>query len=666
MPEAAQQDGKLNVFISYSRDDLAFADQLDASLQLGGFETTIDRRGISGGEDWKARLGSLIRDADTVVFVLSLSSAQSDICAWEVAEAVRLGKRIIPVVCSALGDVKPPQELTDRDYIYFYPEPKFPGSGFGPGLLRLATALNTDLDWSREHTRYLRLATEWEEVGKPPDRRLLSAADIALAKAWATSRPPKAPELTALQRAFIRASEAEDVRQSRANAAVEIQRREAAERTAASAVEAKKAADARKRMTQVAIAGLVVALLVAAAALWQYFDALAERDRAVKAEEADHQAEVQAQASAEEARSNLHEAQLAQSQFLTNLAQQARAGGDNGAAILLALEALPDAAAAIDRPYLSGAELQLDSSRRNLREWLVLRHDDQLNNAAFSPDGNRIVTASEDKTARIWDVATRRQIGEPLRGHQDGIRSAAFSPDGKRIVTASWDKTARIWDAATGKPIGEPLKGHEEAVNSASFSPDGKRIITASNDKTARIWDADSGRPIGEPLKGHDDAVWSAAFSPDGKRIVTASGDRTARLWDAVTGQTIGEPLKGHEGGVTSAAFSPDGQRVVTASWDRTARIWDVATGRQFARPLIGHRETVISAVFSPDGAQIVTASYDRTARICVNRRGKGPPDRRAKGTPWLVTDRGGSVRPCGASWDCAAGASAVGLGADC
>ena len=72
MPEAAQQDGKLNVFISYSRDDLAFADQLDASLQLGGFETTIDRRGISAGEDWKARLGSLIRDADTVVFVLSL------------------------------------------------------------------------------------------------------------------------------------------------------------------------------------------------------------------------------------------------------------------------------------------------------------------------------------------------------------------------------------------------------------------------------------------------------------------------------------------------------------------------------------------------------------------------------------------------------------------
>jgi WD40 repeat protein len=66
--------------------------------------------------------------------------------------------------------------------------------------------------------------------------------------------------------------------------------------------------------------------------------------------------------------------------------------------------------------------------------------------------------------------------------------SAAFSPDGKHIVTASEDKTARLWDGETGKPIGEPLKGHEDAVGRAAFSPDGKRIVTASSDKTARLW----------------------------------------------------------------------------------------------------------------------------------------------------------------------------------
>jgi len=106
------------------------------------------------------------------------------------------------------------------------------------------------------------------------------------------------------------------------------------------------------------------------------------------------------------------------------------------------------------------------------------------------------------------------------------------SPDGRRIVTASDDKTARIWDAASGKPIGGPLKGHEAAVISATFSPDGARIVTGSRDQTARIWDAASGKAIGEPLNGHENWVNSAAFNRDGARIVTASQDRTARVWD--------------------------------------------------------------------------------------------------------------------------------------
>ena len=129
MAGAAGQDGKLNVFISYSRDDLEFADVVDAALRLAKFETTIDRHGTSPGEDWRKRLGGFILAADTVVFVLSPSSAEFDICLWEVGEAVRLGKRIIPVVCRPLEGKKPPKELADRDYIFCYPEPKSPGAG---------------------------------------------------------------------------------------------------------------------------------------------------------------------------------------------------------------------------------------------------------------------------------------------------------------------------------------------------------------------------------------------------------------------------------------------------------------------------------------------------------------------------------------------------------
>jgi TIR domain-containing protein len=212
MAEAAGKGDKLNVFISYSRDDLGFADQLDAALGLAGFGTSIDRLGISGGEDWKARLGALIRDADTIVFVLSPSSARSQICVWEVEEAVRLGKRILPVLCRPLEGATPPPRLAELNYIFFYEEPRFPGSGFGSGLVRLAAALNTDIDWLREHTRYLQRATEWDAGGRPANR-LLSGPDIATAKAWVARRPKNAPEPTEVQLDFIKASEAEETRQ---------------------------------------------------------------------------------------------------------------------------------------------------------------------------------------------------------------------------------------------------------------------------------------------------------------------------------------------------------------------------------------------------------------------------------------------------------------------
>ena len=212
LSQVATDTEKLRVFISYSRDDLAFADQLDATLKLVGFNTTIDRHGIDPGEDWKTRLGGLIRDTDTVVFVLTPSSARSDICAWEVEEAKRLGKRILPVVPRSLDGAGAPPGLAALNYIFFYAEPKKPGSGFGQGLLDLVGALNTDLEWLREHTRYLQRATEWDAGGRPPNR-LLSGGDIALAKAWAARRPKDAPAPTGLHLDFIRASEDWETRQ---------------------------------------------------------------------------------------------------------------------------------------------------------------------------------------------------------------------------------------------------------------------------------------------------------------------------------------------------------------------------------------------------------------------------------------------------------------------
>jgi hypothetical protein len=210
MTEAAQQGGRLKVFISYSRDDIAFADQLYAALGAFDFELTIDRHSIPGGDKWEKRLGTLIRDAGTVVFVLSPSSAASKFCKWEADEALKLNKRILPVLCRAIDGASPPSQLASRSYIYLYAEPELPGSGFGSGLAQLVMALKTDLDWLREHTDYLRQANNWDEGGRLANR-LLSGPDVASAKAWVARQPKNAPEPTALQLDFIKASEAEEL-----------------------------------------------------------------------------------------------------------------------------------------------------------------------------------------------------------------------------------------------------------------------------------------------------------------------------------------------------------------------------------------------------------------------------------------------------------------------
>lgn len=295
---------------------------------------------------------------------------------------------------------------------------------------------------------------------------------------------------------------------------------------------------------------------------------------------------------------------------LTQTAAARLLDADTPGALGIILEVLPRPGE--KRPYTPEAVSVFQEARAADAQIMVITgHTDRVISAAFSPDGQRIVTASDDKTARIWDATTGREIRR-LSGHTDSLNYAAYSPDGRRIVTASYDNTARIWDAMTGR---EELKlsGHASRVRSAVFSPDGRRIVTASNDKTARIWDATTGQQQ-LLLSGHTETVRSAAFSPDGRQVVTASDDETARVWNAATGQEI-TVLRGHDNAVWSASFSPDGRRIVTSSADKTARVWDVASS-QPTIVLRGHADLVSAAAFSPDGARVVTASDDKTIRL--------------------------------------------------
>ncbi|KAH8817866.1 quinon protein alcohol dehydrogenase-like superfamily [Flagelloscypha sp. PMI_526] len=234
----------------------------------------------------------------------------------------------------------------------------------------------------------------------------------------------------------------------------------------------------------------------------------------------------------------------------------------------------------------------------------------------FSPDGQLIVSGSDDHTLRLWDATTGAGIGEPLRSHSSSVKSVAFSPDGRQIVSGSKDKTLLLWDATTGAVIGEPLRGHSSVVYSVAFSPDGQHIVSGSGDKTVCLWDATTSTLIGEPLRGHSSPVHSVAFSPDGQRIVSGSEDKTLLLWDTRTGAVIGKPLLGHSDIVRSVMFSPDGQRIVSGSNDNTLHLWDATTGALIGKPLRGHSDTVFSVAFSPDGQSIVSGSRDNTLRL--------------------------------------------------
>jgi hypothetical protein len=427
---------KVKIFISYSRRDMAFADRLEAALKMRGFEPLIDRSEIYAFEDWWLRIEALIAQADTIVFVISPDAVTSDVCHKEVAFAASLNKRFAPVVCRRADDKTVPEALARWNFIFFDDAENFEASAD-----RLAEALQTNIGWIRQHTEFSEFARRWVGAARPRGLLLRSPA-LEQAERWIAARPRGAPEPTTETQTFI--------------------------------AESQRAATQRRNVLTAGLAaGLIVALGLAGLAYWQRGIAVDQRRIA------EHQRDVA------EGRRIAALGEAATSELLR---------GNLDAALRIGIHA---------------ARLALASDRKV----------------------QDIVGPSTVLATAAWGTGWQRM----LIGHTGAVRSAIFSPDGKRIVTASLDKTARVWDAFTGKEIAilhlktpdpnpddnDELRKIREAQTditgqlfSASFSPNGDLVVVTPFDGTARICDARTGQEIAALDRGSGQPILSAAFSP--------------------------------------------------------------------------------------------------------------------------------------------------------
>jgi WD40 repeat protein len=234
---------------------------------------------------------------------------------------------------------------------------------------------------------------------------------------------------------------------------------------------------------------------------------------------------------------------------------------------------------------------------------------------AFSPDGTRLLAGGghplfpSPGVAQQWDTAAGKPVGRRLM-HDHAVTAVAYSPDGSTFLTASRDRTVRIWDASSGE-LRQTLTCPDGVV-AAAFSPDGRRVLTGGEDNTVAVWEV--GKETGDVSLRLPGPVMAVAFSPDGQTFATGILDGSVQLWDTASRKPRGERLR-HRGWVHALAFGPKGGALLTGSMDGTARLWDAATGKPLEAPF-RHDGWVLAAAFSPDGQTVLTGGTDNMARV--------------------------------------------------
>jgi WD40 repeat protein len=590
-----------DVFVSYSRQDTDFVQRLAASIELRGKAVWIDTEGIADSEVFPQAIRSAIEGSDAFLFVITPAAVASDFCEQEVSYARTLEKRIVPVLRSPVPDPELPEEIRERNWIPFTELDDYDTS-----LERVVRALDTDLNFRREHTRWLVKAIEWD--GEKRDRSfLLHGSELKAAESWLARTSPDAnPAPTTLQSEYVLAS--------------------------------RRAAARRQRVL------LAVSIVVAVFALGLGALALLSRNQAVSASKT-----ARAQALAAESQSE----QSADPEVSVLLARQA-----------VQLLPIPEAVAALRQAMDASSvrvALPTESGRQcGFQSGLSI---------AYSPTGNRVAESlctgdvvvlntssgrvvyrrhlskqasavAYDPSGRVLAVGTNKGIDllDPVTGvlrsqlvNRGEANALSFSPDGS-LLAATTNRGTALWDLTSGTSRNLMTDPYDDYT--LAFTPDGQSLVVGTGAGYTAVVDVASGQivrkltPMGQQLQQGS----PSAIALNGKLLVvgasvTGPGDISGYidLWDTQTWTMLTVLTTVTGTAVSDVAISPDGKKVAVGNDDGTGGIWSLIPDQELVT-LEGQTAFIHTISFSPNGADVATSADDGTARIY------------RAGGPWLAT----------------------------
>jgi len=657
------ENGK--VFISYSRKDKAFVQKLNDALDNAGVQAWVDWEGIELASDWMATITNAIQGGDAFLFVISPDSLKSKVCTDELEMGLKLNKKLIPILYREPDkDSSMHEKLSATNWVYLRKQ-----DDFDETIPKLVQSINTDLDWVRQHTRLLERAIEWEKKNKN-NSSLLAGSDLDEAERWMTEAAAKPNrQVVAIQAEYIRSSRQVALRRQ------------------------------RSLLVGVSVA-LVISILLSFVAVFQANRAKLSEATAVANE---HIAATQKSVAVENAniaatQKAIAEERQKEAEEKTNLANAQRSAalsqiyqgraGELDTSILLAVDSyqrneslLAENLIRIDSSLMPFpvADMEQDGGVYNI-EWspdyqffvtgnktdparkdaknlacvrkaengeavFCVEHDDDINDALFSPDGKYLITGSADMSLRIWNASdgslVKRfdfedavldldvyknllAVGRDIKtltvidldslevpstvknfDRNVGAGTVKFSPDGRYLAFGTKIGKVLFWRVG---PNSRLIYDGPTHVNSnfavLAFSPDGSWLVSGGGDSIAKLTKTDG---TATASTSHGDWVEDVAFSPNGSWYVTVSDDNKVRVIDTITGDEL--LSMSHAGFVQKVKVSTDGQWIATTGYDQVVRIWDAASGNQMLEFPLDSNGSAIA--FDQDATHIISADED-------------------------------------------------------